>query len=160
MAGINKVFLAGNVGRDPEMRQFGEGGQKLASFSLATSRGGYVRNDGEPVPERTQWHDIRCWGTLATVVERYVRKGDRLAVVGRIEYNKYTGNDGVERRMTNIVAEDIFLGGRQQASSDSAEGMGNSSVARQGEARVEREQPMGSPKDGHMDSLLNDDLPF
>lgn len=62
---INQVFLAGNAGKDPDVKTF-DGGVKVASFSLATSTGGYKKQDGTDVPEKTQWHNVVAWRGLAT----------------------------------------------------------------------------------------------
>lgn len=110
---INQVLLAGNVGKEPDIRTF-EGGVKVASFSLATSTGGYKKQDGTEVPEKTQWHNIVAWRGLADIVERYVKKGDKLIMQGTIQYREYE-KDGVKRYATDILAYDLMLGGRQES---------------------------------------------
>ena len=84
---INQVILIGNVGKDPDVRTL-DGGIKVATFSLATSTGGYKKQDGTDVPEKTQWHNIVCWRGLADVCEKFVRKGDRLTILGTIGYRE------------------------------------------------------------------------
>ena len=79
---INKVILLGRVGKDPEIKQF-DGGNK-ASFSLATTERGYVSKTGETIPDRVTWHNIVCWKGLATIAERFVKKGDLLYIEGKI----------------------------------------------------------------------------
>lgn len=74
---LNKVFLIGNVGKDPEVHYFDSNTRK-ASFTLATTDRGFTRTDGTAVPERTEWHNIVVWRGLAEVVEKYVRKGSKL----------------------------------------------------------------------------------
>ena len=113
---LNQVFLLGNVGKDPEVRSL-EGGLKVATFSLATSTGGYKKQDGTEVPEKTQWHSIVCWRGLADIAERFIKKGDRLTVVGTIQYRQYEGNDGVKRYATDILALDLILGGKSETTS-------------------------------------------
>lgn len=108
---INQCLLIGNVGRDPDIRTVGEGA-KVATFSLATSTGGYRKQDGTEVPEKTQWHEIVCWRGLADLAERYVHKGDRITVLGTIQYQEYE-KDGIKRRATDILAYDLVLGGKQ-----------------------------------------------
>lgn len=115
---LNQVYLIGNVGKDPEIRTF-EGGLKVATLSLATSTGGYKRQDGTEVPEKTQWHNVTCWRGLADLAERFVKKGDRLTVIGTIQYRQYEDKDGARRYATDILALDIFLGGKAEASSTS-----------------------------------------
>lgn len=107
---INTVTLIGRVGKDAETRTVGQ--SKKASFSLCT---GSKRksNDGKEYDD-TMWHNIVTWKYLADFAEKYVRKGTQLAVIGKLAYRKYTDSNGVERQMTEIVADRIELcGGRQ-----------------------------------------------
>ena len=110
---LNKVTLIGNLGNDPEVRST-TGGNRVATFSLATSR---TWNDaGGQKQEKTEWHRCVVWNTkssqLADIVERYVKKGDKLYVEGRIEYRQWQDKDGQTRYSTEInVRELIMLGG-------------------------------------------------
>ncbi len=113
---LNKVTLIGNLGADPEVRST-SGGNKVANFSLATSRQ-WTSASGEK-QEKTEWHKCVAWngggrGTgLADVVERYAKKGDKLYVEGSIEYRTYEDKDKQTRYVTEInVREIILLGGR------------------------------------------------
>ncbi|MDD3371614.1 MAG: single-stranded DNA-binding protein [Alphaproteobacteria bacterium] len=103
MAGsVNKVILIGNLGRDPEIRSFQNGG-RVASFSLATSETWKDRTSGER-KEKTEWHRISVLNDkLVEVVERYVKKGSKLYVEGQLETRKYTDKDGQERYTTEVV---------------------------------------------------------
>ncbi|MDD4616273.1 MAG: single-stranded DNA-binding protein [Alphaproteobacteria bacterium] len=103
MAGsVNKVILIGNLGRDPEVRTFQNGG-KVASFSLATSETWKDRTTGER-KEKTEWHRISVLNEkLVEVVERYVKKGSKLFIEGQLETRKYTDKDGQERYTTEVV---------------------------------------------------------
>lgn len=107
---LNQVILIGNAGKDPDVRTL-DGGIRVATFTLATSTGGYKKQDGTDVPERTQWHNIVCWRSLADVCEKYVHKGDRLTILGTIQYRDYE-KDGQKRHATDIVAYDLLLSGR------------------------------------------------
>lgn len=107
---INQALLIGHVGKDPEVRTL-DGGIKVATFSLATSTGGYKKQDGTDVPEKTQWHNIVCWRGLADICEKYIHKGDRLTVLGTISYREYE-KDGQKRYATDIVAYDLLLSGK------------------------------------------------
>lgn len=107
---LNQAILIGHVGKDPDVRTL-DGGIKVATFSLATSTGGYKKQDGTDVPERTQWHNIVCWRGLADLCEKFVRKGDRLTILGTIGYREYE-KDGVKRYATDIVAYDLLLSGK------------------------------------------------
>src|ERR1043165_4756311 len=110
---LNKVILIGNLGNDPEVRST-TGGSRVATFSLATSRSW---NDASGAKqEKTEWHRCVVWNTkgstLADVVEKYVKKGDKLYVEGRIEYRQWQDKDGQTRYSTEInVRELIMIGG-------------------------------------------------
>jgi len=110
---LNKVTLIGNLGNDPEVRST-TGGNRVATFSLATSRSW---NDASGAKqEKTEWHRCVVWNTkssqLADIVEKYVKKGDKLYVEGRIEYRQWQDKDGQTRYSTEInVRELIMLGG-------------------------------------------------
>lgn len=106
---LNQVILVGNVGKDAEIRTANN--IKVATFSLATSTGGYKKQDGTDVPLKTQWHNVVCFRSMADLVEKYVNKGDRLTVIGSISYRDYE-KDGVKRYVTDIIAEDIILFGK------------------------------------------------
>ena len=110
---INKVILLGRVGKDPEVKQF-DGGNK-ASFSLATTERGYVSKTGETIPDRVTWHNIVCWKGLATIAERFVKKGDLVYIEGKIT-NRSWESDGYKHYITEIVADNIeLLGGKSEA---------------------------------------------
>ena len=109
---LNKVTLIGNLGSDPEVRAT-PGGNRVAQFSLATSR---TWNDQSGTKqEKTEWHRCVVWNTkgsqLADIVERYVKKGDKIYVEGRIEYRQWQDKDGQTKYSTEInVRELIMLG--------------------------------------------------
>ena len=103
MAGsVNKVILIGNLGRDPEVRSFQNGG-RVANFSIATSERWKDRNSGEQ-RERTEWHRIAVLNdNLINVVERFLRKGSKVYVEGQLETRKWTDQSGQERYTTEVV---------------------------------------------------------
>ncbi len=103
MAGsVNKVILIGNLGRDPEIRAFQNGG-RVASFSIATSENWKDKSTGEK-KERTEWHRISVLNDkLVEVVERYVKKGSKLYIEGQLETRKWTDKDGQEKYTTEVV---------------------------------------------------------
>lgn len=111
---VNQVILIGNVGKEPEIRVF-ENGIKVATFSVATSTGGYKKQDGTDVPEKTSWHNIVAWRGLADISEKFVHKGDKLTVIGSISYREYE-KDGVKKFITDILASDLVLMGKSDAS--------------------------------------------
>jgi single-strand DNA-binding protein len=117
---LNKVTLIGNVGADPEIRATPAGG-RVAQLSIATSR---AWNDASGVKqEKTEWHRCVVWNSksssLVELIERYVKKGDKLYVEGRIEYRQWQDKEGQTRYATDInVRELILLGGRRDAGED------------------------------------------
>ena len=117
---LNKVFLIGNVGKDPDVHYFDSNTRK-ASFTLATTDRGFTRTDGTAVPERTEWHNIVVWRGLAEVVEKYVRKGSKLFIEGKITSRSYEDKSGVKRYVTEITAENLELLNRTNATSDDSQ---------------------------------------
>ena len=160
---LNKVTLIGNLGNDPEVRST-TGGNRVANFSLATSR---TWNDASgQKQEKTEWHRCIVWNTkgsqLADIVERYVKKGDKLYVEGRIEYRQWQDKDGQTRYSTEInVRELIMLGSR---GAGGAEADGESSGARTRAPAPQKAKTAGGGDDfedfpGALEDE-DDDLPF
>jgi len=111
---INKIVLIGNVGRDPDVHTT-SAGTKVAHFSVATSR--RVPKNGS-FEERTEWHRLTLWDRLAQLAEDYIRKGDRLYVEGRMEYDSYERNGVTIPSAEIAVREIVLLGGARVAASD------------------------------------------
>lgn len=110
MAGINKVILIGNLGRDPELR-YTQGNNAVTTLSVATTRV-YTNRNNERV-EETEWHRVTLWGKDAENANKYLTKGRQVYVEGRLQTRKYEDKDGVTRYSTDIVGETIqYLGGR------------------------------------------------
>jgi single-strand DNA-binding protein len=103
--GINKVILVGNLGNDPEIRTL-ESGAKLATFSIATTES-YKDREGNK-QENTEWHRIVAWRGLADIIERYVRKGTKLYVEGKLSTRSYE-QDGVTKYLTEVVVRELLL---------------------------------------------------
>jgi len=120
---LNKVTLIGNLGNDPEIRST-TGGNRVASFSLATSRS--WNNPQGDKQEKTEWHKCVVWNTkgsqLADIVEKYVKKGDKIYVEGRIEYRQWTDKEGQTRYTTEINVRELLMLGGGRGASDGAEG--------------------------------------
>ena len=87
---MNKVMLIGNVGKEPDVRYY-DRDQAVAILSLATTERGYTLQNGTQVPDRTEWHNLVFYRNLAKVVEKYVHKGDKLFVEGKIRTRSYAG---------------------------------------------------------------------
>lgn len=140
MSGVNKVILVGNVGKDPESRYL-EGGVALVRFPLATSES-YKDKNGQKV-EQTEWHNIVMWRGLAEVAEKYVRKGSKLYIEGKIRTRSY-GEENNKKWFTEIIANEMtMLGGGPRM--DGAD-QGNEQIPAVNAAEV----PAGT----------SDDLPF
>lgn len=105
---LNKVQLIGNVGKDPEVRYL-DGGVAVAQFSLATTDRAYTLTNGTQVPERTEWHNIVLWRGLAEVAEKYVKKGDKLYIEGKIRTRYYDDANGAKRSITEIFADNMEM---------------------------------------------------
>ncbi|MBR2771687.1 MAG: single-stranded DNA-binding protein [Bacteroidales bacterium] len=111
---MNKVFLKGNVGQDPKITTFDNGG-KVAQFTLATTERGFKTKDGKDIPDETTWHNIVVRRTgLAGVCEQFVKKGTPLLIVGKIQTRQYQDNSGQTRYVTEIVVEEMELLGGQK----------------------------------------------
>lgn len=105
---VNKVILLGNVGRDPEVRYL-DTGIAVASFPLATTDRGYTLANGTQVPERTEWHNLVLWRGLAETAEKYVHKGDKLYVEGKIRTRSYDDQSGAKRYITEIFVDSMEM---------------------------------------------------
>jgi single-strand DNA-binding protein len=105
---VNKVILLGNVGKDPEVRYL-DTGIAVATMSLATSERAYALANGTQVPERTEWHNLVLWRGLAETAEKYVRKGDKLYVEGKIRTRSYDDQAGNKRYVTEIFVDNMEM---------------------------------------------------
>lgn len=105
---MNKVMLIGNVGKDPDIRYYDKD-QAVATFPLATTERGYTLPNGTKVPDRTDWHNIILWKGLAKIAEKYIHKGDKLYVEGRIRYRTYDDQKGQRRFITEILCDSMEM---------------------------------------------------
>lgn len=124
MAGINKVILVGNLGKDPEVRAISTD-RKVANFSLATTES-YKNKSGERV-DQTEWHNVVFYGPIADVIERYLRKGSQIYVEGKIRTRSYDDKDGVKKYITEIIGDTMTMLGTKGASDASGSSAGSSS---------------------------------
>ncbi len=110
---VNKVFLVGHLGKDPEMRSTASG-ESIASFSLATSES--WKDKSGVKQEKTEWHNLVAFGKLAEIIGNYVKKGSLIHVIGKLQTDKYTDNQGIERYATKIVVGEMtMLGGKSES---------------------------------------------
>ena len=111
MAGVNKVILVGNLGKDPEVRYL-EGGTAVANFTLATSET-YKDKGGNRI-EQTEWNNVLVWRRLAEIEEKYLRKGSMVYIEGKLRTRPWEDKDGVKRYTTEIIADNMtMLGGKR-----------------------------------------------
>lgn len=146
---VNKVILIGNVGAEPEVRYL-EGGVAVARFPLATTER-YTNKNGENI-EQTEWHNIVIWRRLAEIVEKYVHKGMRLYIEGRIRTRSWDDQNGTKKYMTEIYGDNMQMLSYKQ----DGENIGNATrpytAPSSSTPTTQSEVPM-TPDD-------NDDLPF
>lgn len=114
---INKAIIVGRLTRDPEVRTTSTG-QTVASVSIATNR--FWKDKNGQKQDQTEFHNIVLWGRLGEIAGQYLSKGQEAYFEGRLSTRKYTGKDGIERRTTEIVAENMQLGARSQGQGSSA----------------------------------------
>ena len=105
---MNKVMLIGNVGKDPVVRYL-DNGVCVASVSLATTERGYTLQNGTQVPDRTEWHSLIFWRKQAETVEKFVHKGDKLYVEGKIQSRKYDDRQGVTHQVVEIMVDQMEM---------------------------------------------------
>jgi single-strand DNA-binding protein len=169
---LNKVTLIGNLGADPEVRST-TGGNRVATFSLATSRS-WNGPSGDK-QEKTEWHRCVVWNskasTLADIVERYLKKGDKIYVEGRIEYRQWQDKENQTRYTTEINVRELIMLSGKAGGADSFEGdSAGGSNARPRAAAADRSRGAGTATGGaaggdfedfrgNLDTE-DDDLPF
>ena len=118
MSSLNKVFLIGNLGRDPDIRYM-PNGEAVVNFSIATSESWNDRQSGQRV-ERTEWHNITMYRRLAEIAGQYLKKGSQVYIEGRIQSRKYTDKDGIERTAYDIIGNEMKMLGSRNASAGGA----------------------------------------
>mgnify|MGYP003633933759 FL=1 len=173
--GINKVIIVGNLGKDPEVRTFANGG-KVCNFSVATSESWKDKQTGER-KEKTEWHNISIYNEgLAGVAEKYLRKGSKVYLEGKLQTRKWQDQSGNDRYSTDVVLQGFDAkmemldskpggggqgggsndgwGGGQGGGAPSGGGGGNDSWGQTGGGSG------GGQGGGAFDSDLDDDVPF
>ncbi|QLE00762.1 single-stranded DNA-binding protein [Galbibacter sp. BG1] len=105
----NSVKLLGNLGNDPEIINL-ESGKKLAKFSIATNES-YKNQAGEIVKD-TQWHNIVAWGKTAEIVEKYLSRGNEVAIEGKLTSRSYIDKEGIKRYITEISCNEVLMLGK------------------------------------------------
>ena len=108
---VNKVILVGNVGRDPEIRYVES--RPVASLSLATTEKAYTTAKGAQVPERTEWLNLVMWDRAAEIAEKYIRKGTKLFVEGKLRTRTWEDRNTIKHTVTEIYVENFDILSRQ-----------------------------------------------
>lgn len=111
---VNKVILIGNLGKDPEIRRL-ENGAVVATFSIATSESFTDKNSGEK-KEITDWHDIVLWRGLAEIAEKYIRKGTKIYVEGKLKKRSWQDKEGNTKYNTEVIGEELTILSRLETS--------------------------------------------
>ncbi len=109
---VNKVILLGNVGRDPAIRYVGE--HQMAEIALATNERGFRASDGSLMPERTEWHRLVLWDSNAELAEKYIRKGSRIYVEGKLRTRVWEDRTAIKHSVTEIYVDHVELLSRPQ----------------------------------------------
>ena len=148
MAGsVNKVILIGNLGKDPEVRHL-ENGAAVANFSIATSENYKDRKTGEKVSQ-TEWHNIVAWRGLAEIAEKYLKKGAKVYIEGKLKTRTWQDKDGNNRYSTEVITDNLTMLGSTLDSMASS----NQENSTENESKPSPEKEFSSPDE-------NDDLPF
>lgn len=143
---VNKVILIGNLGKDPEVRSMGDG-KKVANLSLATSESWKDKSTGER-KEKTEWHRISIFGSLADIAERFLKKGSKVYVSGSLQTRKWTDKDGVEKYSTEVVLQGF---GGELTMLDGAPGRSDHDEAKENGYQ---------PQQGGSRGSVDDEIPF
>ncbi len=179
MAGVNKVILIGNLGRDPEIR-YTQSGTAVVNFSIATSEQWTDKNSGEK-KEHTEWHRIVFWGKQAEIIQKYMSKGSQIFIEGKMKTRKWE-KDGVERYTTEVEGSNFTMlgskgGGDQQnqggyqQSNQQAQGGYQQPAQNPQQAQGGYQQPAQNPQQNYQQpgnnytggpgpSIPDDDIPF
>ena len=149
MNGVNKVFILGNLGRDPEVKEL-QSGTKVANIPVATTEN-YKDRNGER-QERTEWHNVDLWNRQAEVAQEYLSKGDTVFIEGTIRTDKWQDQEGNDRYTTKIRGLSMTMLGKRNKDES---GGGGAPAPEKGQ-----NQPEGGSADLDQEGDDSDDLPF
>ncbi len=157
MAGsVNKVILIGNLGRDPEVKHFDNGGS-LARFPIATSET-YTNKNGDKI-ENTDWHTIIVRGGLVDVASKYLKKGDKVFIEGKIRTRSYE-DGGITKYVTEIITDNMTMLGSRPSGQDSLPSQSSQSKPSSSSSNNPQNSPSPAENQGEDQSQGEDDLPF
>lgn len=156
MASVNMAIVVGFVGDTPRINTL-QSGRKVASFSMATTEKGYTNQSGQQIPDKTEWHNIVCWGKTAEVVERFVHKGSQLYIQGKMRTRTYE-KDGQTRYTFEIECETLQLLDRR----NDGQGQPQTAYQPQSQPQQQYQQPQPQPQVNSWDEPIEPigDLPF
>ena len=159
---INKAFILGNVTKDPEMR-YTPNGQGVTSFGVATNR--RWKDQGGAVQEETQFHDVVAWGKLAETLTQILKKGAKVAVIGRLQTRSWEAPDGSKRQRTEIVMEDFVpltpkSGGFGGEDMDMTNAPASDGPTDSAPKSTKGAKPVAAPATGEEEEINLDDIPF
>lgn len=163
---VNKVILMGNVGQDPRVKYF-DTGSAVATFTLATTDRAYTLANGTQIPERTEWHNIVTSNRLAEIVDKYVHKGDKLYLEGKIRTRSYNDQSGASRYITEIYVDNMEMltpKGANPGATTSAPQAGvpqaQAQQSQQQPQQMQQSQQSQQPQTQPIQNNSADDLPF
>jgi single-strand DNA-binding protein len=155
--GVNKVFLLGNVGKDPEIRSTA-GGMTVASFSLATAD--RAKDAQGNWADKTEWHNIVCFQRTAEVVRDYVKKGSQILIEGKIQTRSWDDKaSGEKKYKTEILCNELTLLGGKAGGESSGGGSYTKSSSSASSTSYDQRQPASVPDYGD-NGITDDDIPF
>lgn len=165
---VNKVILIGNLGRDPESRTFGNG-DKVTNLRIATSESWKDKQTGER-KEKTEWHSVAIFGPLAEIAEKYLRKGSKVYLEGKLQTRKWQDAQGQDKYSTEIVLQGFdakmdMLGGPNEGGGNGGQSGGGSSGGGGGgyggaDSRGRSDFGGSTAGRGGFTDDLDDDVPF
>jgi single-strand DNA-binding protein len=160
---VNKIILIGNVGKDPETRYFDNGGA-VTNFTLATTERGYTTANGTQVPDRTEWHNIVLWRGLAEIAEKYIRKGTKVYIEGKVRTRNYDDAQGIKRYVTEVWGDQLELLGARPEHANTGVPFPTPPGVSQPQSQVQPQMEVtakpASSENPSLESEEKDDLPF
>ena len=159
--GVNRVTLLGRLGRDPETKQFQNGGQ-VTNISLATEEVWKDKQSGEQ-QSRTEWHRVSFFGRLSEIADQYLNKGSQCYVEGKLQTRKWQDQSGADRYSTEVIARELqLLGspGNNQGSEQENNNRGGGEYSGEDSSSQTRSQPRSQPAAPPMNADFEDDIPF
>jgi single-strand DNA-binding protein len=148
---VNKVMLLGNLGKDPETRHL-ENGTTVTSFSIATSESYKDRTSGEIITQ-TDWHNIVLWRGLAEIADKYVKKGDKVFIEGKLRTRTWQDQEGNNRYTTEVIGDNMVMMGKNDNAGQNPQGGNTAQPAQPNTTTPTTTSPPASESD-------DDDLPF